>query len=254
MDGFDSFRSPFPGRHQPIRASRLDAGNARHSLNPAQGGEVAQPLPHASHNVAVAYRDQDAVGRIPAQLLADFERDSLFALDGVRVIARVAAVPTVLPRRFQAQVKRLVIRSLDQVDLRAEHQELGDLGGGRRFRHKDDRPQTHRGRHTGQCCRRVARTGRGDGVVAPFQGLEDCHRAGAVLEGTGRVASVVLDPDLTHTERLGHPRRGVQRRPAHIRQRRCYPPQWPSPPARRRSFRHRQQRSVPPHGDIEVRA
>ena len=106
-------------------------------LDPPQFEQLAESLVQSRDDIAVTYRDEDRVGRRPVaptlqsqgarQLFADFEGGCLLAFDGERVVSRIAAVPTEGLRRFQRQVKRLVIIAVDQIDLGAKDQQLGDF-------------------------------------------------------------------------------------------------------------------------------
>ena len=55
--------------------------------------KVREPLPDAAQDAAVTDRDDDGVGRLPAELLGDLKRHGLLPLNRVGVVAGVAVVP-----------------------------------------------------------------------------------------------------------------------------------------------------------------
>ena len=109
----------------------------------------------------------------------------------------VAAVPAFAETHLVAQVERHVVGRFDQQHGRAVDQQLRDLGFGRGRRDENDRLdplRSHRRADPGQRRRRVAGAGGADDANPGFDGAGDDQRAGAILERSGRVQAVVLDP------------------------------------------------------------
>ena len=180
----------------------------------SQGPHLLEALPDPRDRAAVAHRYRDPVGHVRARLLADLEAAGLLALDQRGVHGRVPVVPAVAFAGALAQLPRLVVARAHADHARAEHQELRDLRLGRRFGHEDHRGQADARRRSGQRGRRVA--GRGAGHHARLLGQRARHadHARAVLEGRGRVPSLVLQAKLLHAGPFREPRRVHDRRPA----------------------------------------
>lgn len=155
---------PLPGFGEKVAARGLDAHQFRHAVDPAQGEQVFKPLVQAADDAAIADADEDAVGRLPAELFADLKAGSLLPFAHVGVVAGVAIVPAIELHSLLTEVEGVIVASIDQQYGGAEGKQLGDLGLGRRYGHnhtgRRECPRRHgQGRRTTLClagtpCRR----------------------------------------------------------------------------------------------------
>ena len=159
-------------------------------------------------------RRDHAVRQLEAELLGDLERDRLRSLRVVGPHVDVDEGPVALARQLGAEPVDVVVgaahgHQMGAVDPGREHLLLLEVG-------RDEHVRVEPG------CRGVCRDGvgqvarrrAGDDLVAELLRLGDGDRHDPVLERVGRVGGVVLDVELADPERLGEPRRALERRQA----------------------------------------
>ena len=218
-----------------MAALRLRGDQARQLVDKADGVEVLQTLPHTRDGAAVADGDRQIVGHFPVQLLGNFEGNSLLALGQIRVDGCVAVVPAPFFNGFGGHLECFLIVALDGNDVRTENHQLRDLALRRALGNEDVGLEAC-GRREGRG--RVARGRAGDDLRARLMRLGDGHGGGAVLQRSGRVDAVVLDPQTAKTQHFCQLRLFIQRAPAHA-QRRVG-----------RGFLDRQQLTIAPHSRV----
>ena len=178
---------------------------------------------HPTDNAAVADRYKYCVGCDKrslglavdfAQLQSDFIRDGLLAFGHVRVVAGAAVVPAKLKAGLHAQVKGVVVSSIDSKNGAAVDEQLSDFGWGRRFWHKDDRGLACGSGESGQGGGSVAGAGRSDYGPAFLACARHGDGRGAILKRGAGVAPVIFDVEFRQAKRCTQPRRGEKGRVA----------------------------------------
>jgi hypothetical protein len=172
-----------------------------------------QPFVQAADDAAVAYTDKDAIRGIPAKLLANLVAGCLFALSHIGIVGSVSIVPSVLFGSKQAQLKGVVVGALDQHYGGAKNEQLSNFGLGGALWYKDDVGLANAGAQPGKGGSRVASTGGGDDLGPLLPGLRNGDGAGPVLEGGGRLAAVVFNPQMLEAQIGRQPVGPVERRP-----------------------------------------
>ena len=202
--------APSQGPHGPdhgVGFARLDRHHLGQAVDEADGLEITQPLEDPADDVAIAHGHQDAIWRLPAELLADLQRAGLLAFPGVGVGAGVAVVPTVGSAELQRQVEGVVVAAVHREHPRPEDLQLGHLGPRGRAGHEDHTRLPHAGAQTRHRRASVARGGRAD-VRGPHRtGMGQRHRRGPILERRAGVACVVLEVQVRELELLPQPAR-----------------------------------------------
>ena len=219
-----------------MAALRLRGDEAREPVDKTDGVEILEALPHPRNGTAVAYGDSQIVRHLPVQLLRDLQRDGFLAFGEIGVDGRVAVVPAPFVNGGFGQLKGLLIVALHRDHVGAEGHQLGHLALGCALGHEDEGLQSRRRSVAGQGAGRVARGRAGDDLRSGLARLGDRHGGGAVLERSGWILPVVLDPQLLEAEKFTQAVRLIQRAPAHAQRRRG------------RVLLHRQQLTVAPHG------
>ena len=184
----------------------------------------------ARDDVAVANRDKDGVRERSDGVLHEFpdlEGSGFLALGGEGIVAGVATVPAELLRSLDGQVEGIVVGAVHQHDPGAEDQQLRHLGRGRRLGRKDDRLLPHRRRHARQRRARITRGSSHNHLGFDLASARHHDCAGAVLEGSGRVAGFVLEPQLLQAKFFGQDWHLEDRRPARQRAAVCRHPGFP---------------------------
>ena len=173
-----------------------------------------KPLRDLREQRARGDRRDDAVRRLPAQLLGDLPGDRLRALRVVGAQVDVDERPVALAGELGAQAVDVVVVAADLHDVRAvdagrEDLLLLEVGGD-----EDVGLQAERRGVGGDGVREVARRRAGEHLEAELPRACGGDADDAVLEGVRRVGGVVLDPDLVEAEPLGEPVGADQRRAA----------------------------------------
>src|SRR5947199_138894 len=81
-----------------------------------------------ANDAAIAHADDHHVGRFPAQLLGNLKGSRFLAFRGEWIHAGAAVVPAIFLGGLHAQIKRLIIRALDEKDRRPVDEQLRDFG------------------------------------------------------------------------------------------------------------------------------
>jgi hypothetical protein len=169
-----------------------------------QRGELAEPLVDLDQLGAGSDRHHDLIGQPPAELLGDLEAEGLGTLRVVRADVHVHERPVlVLACQLGRKPVHIIVVPVDRDERPAVHggrQYLLQLQVRRNHHDRTDPGAARRGRHG---VREVARRGTSQDGEAHLQrrGQRDGHHP--VLERVGRVAPVVLDPQVAHPELTG---------------------------------------------------
>jgi hypothetical protein len=162
-----------------------DTKDSRGPFDEADLAHLAKSLPDGGDGAAVADRDGDPIGRLPVELLADFEGE-------VGVDGAVAVVPAQSLAGSLAELEGVVVAALDADDGRSEDEQPGEFRLGRALGDKDDAAESHGGGHSGERKGGVAVAGAGDDFLALGMAPDGTNGTGAVLQGAGGVAAIVL--------------------------------------------------------------
>jgi hypothetical protein len=157
-------------------------------------------------------RNDNVVGRFPAELLDDLEGQRLGALGVVGADVDVDERPVELTGDLRAQTVDVVVGSLHRDQIRTVDRRGNDLPGLQVGGDEDVRLQPGVSRVSCDRVGEVPGRGTGDGGIAEPLGHRERHRDDAVLEGVGRVGRVVLQPQLPQPELRRETVRSHQRR------------------------------------------
>ena len=206
--------APLPGAHDRSTAGRLYHVQRRHAFDPAEGVELAETQLQRQYVGAAAGRDENPVGRAPAERLGNLERQGLLALDAIQVVGLGGVEPAVALGRLLRQpgalhhvavhhqcvgAADLVLQQVARHRLRAH--ECGELESGART-------------IGAQGGRRVAGGGEHQPLDTHLPALAYGDAGAAVLERATRIARFVLDEKTGAAKLRTHALHRQQRRVA----------------------------------------
>src|SRR5262249_3980772 len=145
--------------------------------------ELVEPLPELREERAGGDRRDDGVGRLPAELLDDLEREGLRALGVVGAQVDVDEAPLDLARELGDEPRAVVVAAAHAVDARAVDRRGLDLLRLETRRAEDDGRHPERRRARGDGAGEVAGRGAGEGVEPELLRLRGRDGDDAVLEG-----------------------------------------------------------------------
>ena len=198
--------------HQRIRPRGLNHGDLRHPRREAQFEHLAEALAQRGRVAQIAAGHNQVVGHIPVEGLGNLEGRRLLPLQPVR-IDRVEQVDRRFIHNLRQQCQAAVEVGLQLAGHRAVVHRLrelapGDLAVGNQ--HQALQPGA-RG-ISGHRRRSVSGRRAGHPLEAPLLGHAHCRGHARVLEGAGRIHSLVLGEELVDPQPLGGARQMIERR------------------------------------------
>ena len=159
----------------------LDTVDLGQAVDEPHGVQVTPALPHATQQVAVSGRYQDAVRDAAAQVFPDLVCAGLLAFARERVVAGTAIKPAELTGCFQAKVKGVVVIPTNCEHGGPERQRLCEFRDGRVFRHENDCAHIESGGETGKRGACIAGAGDSDGFRTNIPGASKRNSGRTVL-------------------------------------------------------------------------
>ncbi len=176
--------------------------------------ELFESLPELREQRSGGDRRDDRVRQLPAELLADLERERLRTLRVVGAQVHVDERPVELAGELDDEPRAVVVVAVHGVHLAAVDGGRQQFLGLDRLGIENDRPHAARRGTRRDGVAEVARRRTRERVAAELGGLGGGDGDDAVLERVRRVRVVELQEELADPERAREPRRADERRPA----------------------------------------
>ncbi len=183
-------------------AGGLAAEHAREAwiVEPAEGGEFGEGLPHADEAGSAAGGVEDGVGEGPSALLGEFEAHGFLAFDAVWLSEGAHVEPAHALGALSDDGGAVVDEAVDEEDAGAEEEGFESVDDGSVVRHEDEALDGGAGAVGGECAPGVSGGGDGEAGDAEFAGHGDGHGHASGLEGAGGEVRFVLDEEVGQAE------------------------------------------------------
>ena len=181
-------------------------------VEPADGTELVERLPHADETDAAAGRINDHIGHAPSELLGELESHGLLTFDAVRLTKGRGVVPTAVRADLLHDGARIGDRSGDRVDLPAVGRSLAHDDLRRPVGHDDDHADAGACPVRRPCGAGIARARERERLDAELGRARHADRRAACLERARGQQALVLYAEPRDAELLAERWRFEKRR------------------------------------------